>query len=680
MPDVAIYNKKLIHIEDLYKFNIDKQSEFICACCNNSLKIKECRNGEHYFKTHFFHPNTVKGTSISCDDYHIKKNMGEWHTMMSEALNIFSSEICRFEGSNKHILDGYDPETELGIEFQNSKISTEDIISREELTNIDWIFNVSDQYTRKVRIGYKNMAICEIPHENWEQAIKVCKNNVFLFTGKSEYIWITDTNSYRIEIEGKKRHVWISEYCSLSDVIENTCLENIITPEGREKLERYNINMEQVDIIYGRCKKSMILLDDIHRHYITNHKFNTNETIAIKSVAGSGKTTTLMEIAKKNSSKKILYLAFNKSLIEEIGEKVKKQSLNNLHPKTFDSMIYYAYIHKTGNPPNSIIELKPHNVHNYVPWLANKAFGLKKKIINDFSKFCRQEEYNCIKEYNKEVLGGEKPLLEKLWYKALNKQLLTFETLRKMCQIESWSSKYINNVYDMILIDEAQDFDSIMMSILQNDTTIPKIYVGDPMQSIYKWRGSINAFKRIPEDSLIVEFYSTFRIGDPACDEISRKFKNCWMISKSKNNTKFVSNFSKEINKYVYLFRSWKCLLQSAEYIPNVWIFNFHAKIQQIEKLYYHIQKYPLSEEERDQYEDDLPNFLLELEEYELQRMITNIKSNLVEKEESNVQLYTIHSYKGLEHDYIKLGYDIDESDQCLYYVALTRGKKLICY
>ena len=60
------------------------------------------------------------------------------------------------------------------------------------------------------------------------------------------------------------------------------------------------------------------------------------------------------------------------------------------------------------------------------------------------------------------------------------------------------------------------------------------------MQSIYKWRGSVNAFKRMPENSLIVEFYSTFRIGDPACDEISRKFKKCWMISKSKNNTKFV--------------------------------------------------------------------------------------------------------------------------------------------
>ena len=49
-----------------------------------------------------------------------------------------------------------------------------------------------------------------------------------------------------------------------------------------------------------------------------------------------------------------------------------------------------------------------------------------------------------------------------------------------------------------------------------------------------------------------------------------------------------------------------------------------------IEKLYYHIQKYPLTEEEKGDYEDDLPNFLLELEEYELHRMINNIKHNLV--------------------------------------------------
>ena len=34
----------------------------------------------------------------------------------------------------------------------------------------------------------------------------------------------------------------------------------------------------------------------------------------INAVAGSGKTTTLLEYAKKNSHLKILYLAYNKSL------------------------------------------------------------------------------------------------------------------------------------------------------------------------------------------------------------------------------------------------------------------------------------------------------------------------------------------------------------------------------
>ena len=42
----------------------------------------------------------------------------------------------------------------------------------------------------------------------------------------------------------------------------------------------------------------------------------------------------------------------------------------------------------------------------------------------------------------------------------------------------------------MIMIDETQDFDLIMLNILLNDTTIPKIFVGDPKQSIYQFRGA----------------------------------------------------------------------------------------------------------------------------------------------------------------------------------------------
>ena len=44
----------------------------------------------------------------------------------------------------------------------------------------------------------------------------------------------------------------------------------------------------------------------------------------INAVAGSGKTTTLLEYAKKNSHLKILYLAYNKSLQVALQDKLKQ--------------------------------------------------------------------------------------------------------------------------------------------------------------------------------------------------------------------------------------------------------------------------------------------------------------------------------------------------------------------
>jgi hypothetical protein len=141
---------------------------------------------------------------------------------------------------------------------------------------------------------------------------------------------------------------------------------------------------------------------------------------------------------------------------------------------------------------------------------------------------------------------------------------------------------YIDTNYDLIMIDETQDFDMIMLKMLLNDTTIPKIFVGDPKQSIYDFRGCINAFNYLPKEALIVEFYSTFRIGNPACDIIRSKFKECWMISKSKNETNFVNSFEPN-EKYVYLFRSWRVLLQTAENTKNIWIYSYDKKINEIQ-------------------------------------------------------------------------------------------------
>ena len=74
---------------------------------------------------------------------------------------------------------------------------------------------------------------------------------------------------------------------------------------------------------------------------------NSTGNIKINAVAGSGKTTTIVEYAKsrpKNS--KILYLAFNKSVKLEAIKKFESQGLKNVKVETAHSLAYKHIIFK----------------------------------------------------------------------------------------------------------------------------------------------------------------------------------------------------------------------------------------------------------------------------------------------------------------------------------------------
>jgi hypothetical protein len=61
---------------------------------------------------------------------------------------------------------------------------------------------------------------------------------------------------------------------------------------------------------------------------------------------------------------------------------------------------------------------------------------------------------------------------------------------------------------DFILFDEAQDSDGVMLSVLGLQRHAQIIYVGDPYQQIYEWRGAVNAMAQIdaPECALTESF------------------------------------------------------------------------------------------------------------------------------------------------------------------------------
>lgn len=432
-------------------------------------------------------------------------------------------------------------------------------------------------------------------------------------------------------------------------------------------------------ILFARCRNSMKILDRIHREYVQKGlQFKDNQVIAIKSVAGSGKTTTLLNLAKLHKDKKILYLAFNRSLIEEIRSKIESSNIRNMTSQTFDSLMRDVYIHRKDQVPN-LVELKHTTIADYHPFFAGKSFQLRKSYVNYYQRFCNQTEYSDIKKFCQRKLGGEKRLLVTMWEDTLAGKWSTFDSLRKLAQINRWSRGYIDKIYDLVFIDEAQDFDPLMLHILLQDVNLPKVFVGDPHQAIYEWRGCINSFERLPESALTIEFYSTFRVGEPACSVITRSFEDCWMISKAPSKTQIVPDreFGPE-EDYVYLFRTWKCLLQTAAkmYKRKVWIHNFEQQIEFIKRLHQKLQYADLSEEERQEFSDDLPAFLIKLSYEQLDELLSSVKSNYTnDKSKAKCHMYTIHTFKGLEHDRVKVHDDIKPEEDNLRYVALTRGK-----
>jgi DNA helicase IV len=70
--------------------------------------------------------------------------------------------------------------------------------------------------------------------------------------------------------------------------------------------------------------------------------------IKINAVAGSGKTTTVIEYAKtRPANSRILYLAFNKTVKTSAAKKIAQNGLHNVQVETAHSLAYRYVVYKS---------------------------------------------------------------------------------------------------------------------------------------------------------------------------------------------------------------------------------------------------------------------------------------------------------------------------------------------
>ena len=320
---------------------------------------------------------------------------------------------------------------------------------------------------------------------------------------------------------------------------------------------------------------------------------NTKElSFKINAVAGSGKTTTLLEYAKKNSHLKILYLAYNKSLQTSLQEKLKDYKLPYLQISTIHSLAYnkieaYNYA-LTADLKNHVIEkiittyeLREHQ-KAYYP--IAEYIALIKDLVNFY---CNSSlialDSKLLESYKKQSDLGAKvlELLNKNEKRAIE-HLKTILSNMKNKQIEATHDFYLkmfylnknisNNLnYDLVLVDEAQDISDVMIGIIEN-LNCRRIYVGDSFQQIYTFRFATNALNKIDLPSF--DLTKSFRFGDNYAKTLESNLNSLYEITKTRllkisgveTNTKIGREFINFSKPFCVIARSTFGLIQQLVY------------------------------------------------------------------------------------------------------------------
>jgi len=296
------------------------------------------------------------------------------------------------------------------------------------------------------------------------------------------------------------------------------------------------------------------------KYQIDIYDFILNETgnAVINAVAGSGKTTTLLESLKLIENKKIetLFLAFNKSIKLEIEEKIRKQKLsttvNTCHGFGYATLIHhYGDIQINNYKYTKLLRnLIKYNVDNDYTYLSDYNFDkthrkyIKKvtlslsedenenDVIKKIIKLCDLARFFLCKN-SKDILNVANK------YNILtdnSEHIIVFNLIKlgvTMTKIIDYTDMlYIPLYYDLtckqfdiVFIDECQDLNKaqrlLMLKTLKENGRF--IAVGDKSQAIYGFSGadsdSFDALIKLP-NTKVLPLNECYRCGENILKEV----------------------------------------------------------------------------------------------------------------------------------------------------------------
>lgn len=426
---------------------------------------------------------------------------------------------------------------------------------------------------------------------------------------------------------------------------------------------------------------------------------NSTGNIKINAVAGSGKTTTVIEYARtRPSDSKILYLVFNKSVKLEASRKFAENGLANVKVETAHSLAYRYVVFRNhynikaqGYKTNEIAEL--------LKLQGNEEKHTEYVIANHISKFiayfCNSDKEKVQDlNYLDTVSDPKAKTFVSSNYRYIEAKARLLLSKMDKGEIEVTHDFYLKKFqlsnpklnYDYILFDEGQDASPAMLDVFLKQKA-SKVIVGDTHQQIYGWRFAVNSLEKA--DFKTYQLSTSFRFGQDIANLAMAVLKYKEHFGEGKAIPVKGEGKDKQTKTMAIIARTnLGLLLKAIEYI---------TEMKKVKHIYFegNINSYTYADEGASLYDvlnlyngrhdsvrdnlirtmkdlDELEDYIEKTEDVHLSMMveivkeygnkipeiIRSIKAKHVEndeKDKAEVVFSTVHRCKGMEYDTVQI-------------------------
>ena len=458
--------------------------------------------------------------------------------------------------------------------------------------------------------------------------------------------------------------------------------------------------------------------------------FRGGGSLRIDAYAGAGKTTTLRYLAQ-STQRRGHYLAFNKKPALE-AEQIFP---NSVRCSTYHKVAYGAIRPRYGDNndkmagnANAILIGDVLGLPEYTQFserfaLSKRSYGAVLKgamrhflysedgvpLAKHFPRIGRLASLD--RDQFAHVTSNAVEHLRQLWEEM--QSLDSPMPLGHDGYVKLWSLSNPRLRADYVMLDEAQDSNPVLLKVLR-EQSCQMVYVGDPYQQIYEWRGAVNAMEKVTTDNR-TRLTQSFRFGQLIADEATKVISRLGATAALRGTPSITSHIC-PVHPRIILCRT------NAGVMSNLVTHqNNNARthvvggtkeleilLDNVKRLkrgipselpeFYGFANWTEVVEHVEQEQDQGLRLLVKLvTQYGEERLLQALRSCVDSEEKAQIIASTAHKAKGCEWDVVQLDRDFDsaftaperpeepgmtkrdlDAEGRLFYVAMTRAKSAV--